>query len=142
MSDEIRALYPSVILEHRRSPRNEGQLDSATHRAQLDNPLCGDRVTVQLRVEGDRIRSARFTGKGCAISLASASILTEAVQGRSLADATGLAARLIAFTAGASNPPDLGPLEPLRGVRTFPGRKRCATLAWEALRNALGPAGG
>lgn len=137
MSGDSATLYPAAILQHSRAPKNQGPLDDATHEARLDNPLCGDRVAVQLRIEGTLIQEARFTGKGCAISLASASMLTEAVSGLAVEEATELAARLLTLASGREDVSDLGPLEPLRGVRAFPGRRRCATLPWEALQGAL-----
>ena len=133
------ALYPAAILEHHRAPKNEGALDHPTHEARLDNPLCGDRVTLHLRIDEGHIREVRFACKGCTISRASASILTEAILGQSTTEAAALIQRVHALAAGRDvDAPDLGPLDPLRSIGSFPGRKRCATLAWEVLDLALG----
>ena len=139
------ALYQEVILDHNRSPRNYGALEPATGQADGRNPLCGDEVTVWVRLaeDGDRIEAVRFTGHGCAISKASASMMTQAVSGKTRAEAEALFARVHAMlTAPAGTPPDesLGRLQALSGVSRFPTRVKCASLAWHALRSALGGA--
>lgn len=135
MSD-LRDVYSETVLEHGRTPRNEGPLESATGSAKLHNPLCGDRVSVHVQVDGQTVMAVRFEGKGCALSKASASMLTEAIQGSTVSQARTLAAHLRdAVKTGAEH--DLGDLNPLLGVRQSPGRKRCVTLAWEALEKAL-----
>ncbi|MCB9751436.1 MAG: SUF system NifU family Fe-S cluster assembly protein [Myxococcales bacterium] len=131
-------LYKAAVLEHSKRPRNHGPLAPCSHEARGINPLCGDRITIQLRVEDDRVRAAGFTARGCAIARASGSILTEVIAGRAVDEARQLAARLDALLRGDA-PPGAGdePLAPLLGVRAFPARLRCATLAWETLLDAL-----
>jgi nitrogen fixation NifU-like protein len=142
MNAALAALYQGVILEHSCSPRNQGPLADATNEARVDNPLCGDRVVVRLRLAGERIEAARFEGQGCAIAIASASMLTALVEGRSVAEAQGVAVELERLLgdptahAGADRS-RLGDLVALEGTRAFPTRIRCATLPWEALRRAL-----
>ncbi len=132
-----RSLYQDLIVEHGNSPRNEGALEDATHAATQRNPLCGDRVTVFLRVDGRAICAARFAARGCLIVRASASILTEQVAGRPVATALELASTLETLLAGAPGSAHAGPLEPLRGAREFPARRACVMLPWRALVEAL-----
>jgi nitrogen fixation protein NifU and related proteins len=138
MSTELDDLYQEVILDHNRRPRNFRALD-AGRKAEGFNPLCGDRLTVYLRVDDGVIADAAFQGSGCAISKASASLMTESIKGKSVADATTLLARFQQMVT--SQPADavsgLGKLEALAGVRQFPVRVKCATLAWHSLRSAL-----
>jgi nitrogen fixation NifU-like protein len=136
MTDPLRELYQEVILDHNRRPRNRREMPEATHSASGDNPLCGDCVTVHLLVEGDTIVDASFVGVGCAISTASASILTEMVKGKSPAEATRLFERFHSGVMGREEA-DLGEATALLGVREFPMRVKCATLAWHALEAAL-----
>jgi nitrogen fixation protein NifU and related proteins len=140
MSD-LRDLYQEVILDHHKRPRNFGAIANATAQAQGHNPLCGDRVTVYVRVEGDRIADVSFEGSGCAISRASASLMTDSVKGGPIADADALFRSFQALlTAGPASTPemgDIGKLEVLAGVRDYPSRIKCATLAWHALQAAL-----
>ena len=135
---DLKDLYRDVILDHNKRPRNFGALDPADARADGHNPLCGDRLTVSLRMAGDRIEDIRFEGKGCAISKASASLMTEAVQGNSRAEIAALFQRVHALltTPGADNK-DLGKLAALSGVRGFPARVKCASLCWHTLNAAL-----
>jgi nitrogen fixation protein NifU and related proteins len=139
MSTELDDLYQEVILDHNRRPRNFRALD-AGRKAEGFNPLCGDRLTVYLRVDDGVIAEVAFHGSGCAISKASASLMTEAVKGKSVADAAQLLER---FQQMVTSPPPaaavsgLGKLEALAGVRRFPVRVKCATLAWHTLRAAL-----
>jgi nitrogen fixation NifU-like protein len=140
MSD-LRDLYQEVILDHTKHPRNFGALPHPTHRASGRNPLCGDQLVLTLEVDADRVRDARFAGKGCAISTASASLLTEAVKGKTTAEAHELFAR---FHRAVTAPPGdddaaagLGKLAALAGVREFPTRVKCASLAWHTLEAAL-----
>jgi nitrogen fixation NifU-like protein len=139
---DAKALYQELILEHGKHPRHEGPLAGATHEATETNPLCGDRVTVRVRVEDGVVREACFEARGCMIARASASILVDTITGRTVADATALEATLQALAAAKAPPADAGPLEPLRGVREFPARVRCATLAWSCLARALGRSNG
>jgi len=140
MSD-LRDLYQEVILDHNRRPRNFGPLEDANRDATGHNPLCGDRLTLRLRVEGDRIAEVRFEGQGCAISKASASLMTDSIKGRTLAEATALFEHFHAMVmAPPGTPPDeprLGKLAVLAGVAEFPTRVKCATLAWHTLQAAL-----
>ena len=137
--DELRDLYRELILDHARRPRHFGRLDDATHEAEGINPLCGDKLHLYLRLDGDAIRDAAFEGTGCAISVASASLLTDTVIGMSPAEAAsyfdGVTARLTGSEAAAEFDP--GKLRALEGVREFPSRVKCATLAWHALRSAM-----
>ena len=139
MSD-LKALYQEVILDHYKRPRNFGPLADADRHAEGYNPLCGDRVKLHLRLEGDRIAGISFEGAGCAISTASASLMTEAVAGLSREEATALERRFHGLLTGEepeAGSGDLDKLEALAGVREFPIRIKCATLAWHALRAAL-----
>ena len=132
-------LYQSVILDHNRRPRNHREMEAADARAEGKNPLCGDEVTVWLRLEGDTIADVSFKGSGCAISRASASIMTTAVKGRSVAEAETLFERFHGLVTGQrpSEPADLGQLEVFSGVSRFPVRVKCASLSWHTLRSAL-----
>lgn len=139
MDDALARLYHEVILAHDRAPRNEGTLEAATHRARVSNPLCGDRVQIDLRVKEERITEARFVGRGCAIARASASLLTTLTQGCPTDRAATYRARLEAWLGGRGDLPEaLSALLVFDGVRAFPSRARCASLAWEALEQALG----
>jgi nitrogen fixation protein NifU and related proteins len=135
---ELRELYQEVIIDHGRRPRNFGHLAEANRSAEGFNPLCGDRLTLYLRIEDGVIRVARFEGAGCAISTASASLMTEALRGKTEAEARALMDGFHALvTGGEAATADLGKLAVLGGVREFPTRIKCATLAWHTLRAAL-----
>jgi nitrogen fixation NifU-like protein len=134
---DLQDLYQELILDHGRKPRNFGPLENATHEAEGYNPFCGDQVKVQMRVGGDMIESIQFSGQGCAISQASASLMTQAVKGKSVEDAENLFARFHAAAMGESDDLDLGGLECLCGVKNYPNRVKCATLAWHAMAEAL-----
>ena len=137
-SDELRDLYRSVILDHARAPRHFGSLEDPTHSADGVNPLCGDKLKLELAIDGsDTIRDAAFDGSGCAISVASASLMTETVIGLDREAALGWFEDLTARLRGEQNERDLGPLAALEGVREFPLRVKCAALAWHALHSAL-----
>lgn len=144
MSGNLRDLYQEVIVDHGRRPRNFGPLPEASHQAEGFNPLCGDRLTLRLQVVDGVIAEARFEGVGCAISTASASLMTEALHGRRVDEAETLFAAFHAMLTGAGQAPPagLGKLEVLAGVREFPSRIKCATLAWHTLQAALHAAGG
>lgn len=137
MSGELQDLYQEVILDHNRRPRNFRAIDEG-RRAEGFNPLCGDRLTVYLRVDDGVITDVSFQGSGCAISKASASLMTESVKGKTIAEANALFERFQQMiTAPADAPPgDLGKLTVLGGVRQFPVRVKCASLAWHTLRAA------
>jgi nitrogen fixation NifU-like protein len=139
---QLAAIYQELILDHFRRPRNKGPLDAPeAQRAERRNPLCGDEIALALVMDADdRVREARFTGRGCSISQAAASMLTEAVRGKTRAEVETLLARYTAMVHGdadAAADPLLGELRALSGVARFPARIRCATLAWSALAELL-----
>lgn len=136
---ELSDLYQEVILDHNRRPRNFHAIPAASHTAEGYNPLCGDRLTLYLQVTGDTITDMSFEGAGCAISKASASMMTDALKGRTVADAEALFAR---FHRMVTTPPDqpvedMGKLSSLAGVREFPVRVKCASLAWHTFKAAM-----
>ena len=140
MSD-LRDLYQEVILDHNRSPRNFGRLDDADLQADGHNPLCGDRLSITLKLTGDRVTDLRFEGSGCAISKASASLMTEGVKGLTLDDLHRLFERFHRLVTDRTAPVDdagLGKLAVFAGVRDYPARVKCAILAWHTLRAAVG----
>jgi nitrogen fixation NifU-like protein len=136
---ELNDLYRDVILDHNRRPRNFGALESADASVEGFNPMCGDRLTVRLKMDGDKIGDIRFEGQGCAISTASASMMTEAVKGRTRADALRLFERVHELLTDDAAPPadELGKLAALSGVREYPARVKCASLCWHTLASAL-----
>ncbi len=138
MSADLSELYQELILDHNRRPRNFRAIDRA-RRAEGYNPLCGDRLTVFVDLDQGRIRDVSFQGAGCAISKASASLMTESLKGRTVDEARALFERVHRMiTASADEPaPDLGKLSVLAGVRQFPMRVKCASLAWHTLQAAL-----
>ncbi len=140
MSD-LRDLYQEVILDHYKHPRNFGALEAATHAAEGDNPLCGDHVEVSLKVEDGRVVNAAFQGAGCAISTAAASLMTEAIAGRSLEEVDCVIDGFHGLVTGSEGADEtvseLGKLAVLAGVREFPVRIKCATLAMHTVRAAL-----
>lgn len=136
----VSELYQSVILDHNRAPRNFRRLDDPSHTAEGHNPLCGDRVSVSLKMDGDRIADAAFQGSGCAISRASASLMTSAVQGKSTLEAEELFERFHRLVTGSLSPHDadaLGKLAVFSGVAAFPVRVKCASLPWHTMKAAL-----
>ena len=140
MSLELRELYQEVILDHNKYPRNRGKLDEATSFAEGHNPLCGDNVTVYLHMKGDRVEEVSFEGSGCAISTASASLMTEAIKGKTLEEVEAVFREfqsMVTATGNVTEHPDLGDLEVLAGVREYPVRIKCATLPWHTLNAAL-----
>jgi nitrogen fixation NifU-like protein len=142
---DLGALYEEVILDHNRSPRNWGEVEGATARVQGTNPLCGDRLTLTLRLDDDVISDVRFTGEGCAISKASASMMTQAVKGRTRREAEGIFEgfhQLVTGRGGATPDKSLGSLRAFAGVARFPTRVKCATMAWHALKEGLGRVNG
>lgn len=138
MSD-LQDLYQQIIVEHNRSPRNFRPMPEATRSAEGDNPLCGDRITLFVKLDGDTVADVSFQGKGCAISQASASLLTGAVKGKSVADADKLFREFQAMVMGQGQPDTatLGKLAAFGGVKQFPARIKCANLAWHTLHAAL-----
>ena len=135
---ELADLYRDVILDHNRAPRNFGPLEHANALAEGFNPLCGDQLTVRLDLADDRIENIRFEGQGCAISTASASLMTEAVKGKTREEALALFDRVHRLlTDDAADAEDLGKLAALSGVREYPARVKCASLCWHTLASAL-----
>ena len=138
MSD-LRELYQEVILDHNRRPRNFRAIEGANRHAEGYNPLCGDRLSLYLKVEDGMIKDASFQGSGCAISKASASMMTDSVKGKTLEEVEELFARFHAMITRAPDEPteDLGKLSVLAGVRQFPVRVKCASLPWHTLKSAV-----
>lgn len=138
---DLRDLYQEVILEHSKTPRNYRQLASANHKAEGFNPLCGDHFTVYLEVEGDSIRDITFQGSGCAISKASASMMTQSLKGKTTADAEKLFDDFHKLVTGEAkkngDAKEMGKLAVFSGVVKYPARVKCATLAWHTLHAAL-----
>ncbi len=145
MSSDLRDLYQEVILDHSKKPRNFHVMPEADRTAEGYNPLCGDRETVYLDLDGDVLKDVSFQGAGCAISTASASMMTESVKGRTRAEAEALFARFRELITGQNGEkaggPDLGKLTVFSGVREYPVRVKCATLPWHTLKAALDGAG-
>ena len=141
MQDSLRELYQEVIFDHNRNPRNYRPLPAASHHADGHNPLCGDQLMVYLQVEDGIVREASFVGHGCAISTASASLMTEIVKGQTEAEAEHLFELFHRITTGKDgdtvNLEEIGKLAVLAGVRAYPARVKCATLAWHSLQAAL-----
>ena len=142
MNEGLRELYQEVILDHGKRPRNFRPAEAATHSADGFNPLCGDKVHLELRLEEDTIADAAFTGQGCAISTASASMMTEALKGRTLEEARRLFAGFRDLVAGGQAEAEaavdrVGKLAVFSGVRDFPTRVKCAVLVWHTLNQAL-----
>ena len=141
---QLSALYQEIILDHYRRPRNKGTLEAADEQVQIRNPLCGDEVELAVKFDGDTVADVRFTGKGCSISQASASMMTQAVKGKSREEAAALFQQFHKLVHGetpANGAPadkSLGELRAMAGVSRFPARMRCALLAWGALHEVLG----
>lgn len=144
--DDLRDLYQEVLLDHHKHPRNRGKLEDASHRAEGYNPLCGDKVTIYLLLRSDVIEKIAFEGTGCAICTASCSVMTEVLKGKKEAEAERLFSEFHELVT--SNPESgidaagLGKLAIFAGVREFPMRVKCATLAWHTMRAALKAPGG
>jgi nitrogen fixation protein NifU and related proteins len=137
----VSELYQDLILEHNRSPRNFRRMDDATGSAEGRNPLCGDQLTVWVKLDGDRVADASFQGSGCAISKSSASLMTAALKGRTRAEAIRMLEQFQAIVTGrlpaAAERDDLGKLAVFAGISEFPVRVKCATLAWHAMKAAM-----
>ncbi|HEX8100381.1 MAG TPA: SUF system NifU family Fe-S cluster assembly protein [Actinomycetota bacterium] len=136
-------LYKEVILDHYKSPRNKRDLPGAEFSCSKNNPLCGDQITIHAHLDDDRVAEVTFEGQGCSISQASASMLTEAVQGRTVEQAAGLAAEFRSMMEGEAEPDEdeFGDLMALKGVVKYPVRIKCAVLAWDVLQEALSESG-
>ncbi|MCP4035597.1 MAG: SUF system NifU family Fe-S cluster assembly protein [bacterium] len=146
MMDDLRDLYQSVILDHNKAPRNFGELEDADRHADGYNPLCGDKLTLQLKLDDDeRVTDVRFTGHGCAISTASASLMTEYALGKTKSEILETKKRFHELLTGNPNETgdatELGKLAVFSGVREFPARVKCATLSWHTMEAALDNAG-
>ena len=140
MSTELGELYQEVILEHSKAPRNFGRPAAANHEADGYNPLCGDRCSVYIDMEGDAIKEIGFQGSGCAISRASASMMTQMVKGKTKAEAAELFKQFHNLVTGkdeAASQEELGKMAVFAGVSKFPARVKCATLAWHTLQKAI-----
>lgn len=137
MSD-LRDLYQEVIFDHNRNPRNSRRIEDASHRAEGNNPLCGDQITIFVKLEDDRIEDVAFQAHGCAISTASASLMTQALKGKRVDEAEAMFADFHRMATGEADASErLGKLAVLEGVREYPARVKCATLAWHTLQAAL-----
>ncbi len=138
---ELSDLYQELILDHNRSPRNRGKVEDADGSAQGYNPLCGDQISVSLKMDGDRIEAVKFEGSGCAISTASASLMTEALKGKTRVEATELFEKfhrlLTEDGSGVKLGPGMGKLAVFSGVCQYPARVKCATLAWHTVKAAI-----
>ncbi len=141
-NEPIEDLYQDLVLEHKRSPRHYGHIEQPTQKAQGTNPSCGDSVAVEVRIEDDTLQDIGFTGHGCAICIASSSMMSEALHGRELAAVRDLHARFRGVLTGEIEPGEaqLGKLKSLAGVRRYPSRIKCALLGWHALMHALSEA--
>jgi len=137
MSGDLSELYQQVILDHNKRPRNRGRLPTANRVAHGENPTCGDQCSVYLRVEGDRVAEISFDGAGCAISQASASLMTTLVKGRTADEARGLYDEFKRIVTTGEAPEEISDLAAFAGVHAFPARIKCATLGWHAALNAL-----
>ena len=144
MSGDLRELYQEIILDHSRHPHNSGEIENASGTAQGNNPLCGDRITVYVTLDGETVKDVGFDGKGCAISTASASMMTELLKGKTRAEAEALFAKFHDLVTGQDVAPGDGvaddefdKLMVLSGVSQFPMRVKCATLAWHTLNAAI-----
>ena len=139
-SAQISALYQEMILDHYRRPRNKGEIDNPDETIVMKNPLCGDEITVQLRYEGDKVEDVGFVGRGCSISQASASMMTQLVKGKTSEEIESLRSRFRDMVMGNEDTSDdksLGSLRALGGVARFPARVKCALLAWNALEEGM-----
>ncbi len=145
MMSDLQDLYQELIIDHNKRPRNRRELQSPDHKAQGYNPLCGDRVTVFIKVQDDQVTEVTFEGSGCAISTASASLMTEALKGKTLTEAKALFKRFHGLVTGQTEEtqegPGLGKLEVFSGVCRYPARVKCATLAWHTVNAALADSG-
>jgi nitrogen fixation NifU-like protein len=130
-------LYRRVIMDHYKNPRNRGKFEDGAVTIDLHNPTCGDRISLQLQLEGDKVKDARYVGEGCSISMSSASMMTDAVKGKTLDEALAMAENFSGLMKGQDVQFDYEDIEALSGVNKFPARIKCATLAWNALRKGV-----
>ena len=138
-SAQLSALYQEMILDHYRRPRNKGTLENADASVEMKNPLCGDEIGLQVSFDGDQISDVKFSGRGCSISQASASMMTQLLKGKTRAEIESIRSRFrnLMLGTGDAVTDELGPLRALSGVARFPARVKCALLAWNALESAL-----
>lgn len=139
--NNLDTLYRQVIMDHYKNPRNRGSLSEEALTLEMNNPTCGDRIQLYLIVENDRINDVKFEGEGCSISLASASMMTQAIKGKKLSDALTMSHYFSELMLGEDvelTDQDMGDVEALQGVSKFPARIKCATLAWKAMEKAVG----
>lgn len=138
-SNNLDQLYRQVIMDHYKNPRNKGVLEDESLTINMNNPTCGDRIQLTLKVEDGKVTDARFEGEGCSISMSSASMMTQAIKGKSIEDAIKLSKIFSDMMLGKDYDDniDLGDIEALQGVAKFPARIKCATLAWKAMEKGL-----
>ncbi|QKS72208.1 SUF system NifU family Fe-S cluster assembly protein [Paenalkalicoccus suaedae] len=139
-ANQLDTLYRQVIMDHYKNPRNRGELEGDTLTVDMNNPTCGDRIQLQMRVEDGKIAEAKFNGEGCSISMSSASMMTQAVKGLSTDDALRMSSLFSDMMLGKeidTDGLDLGDIEALSGVAKFPARIKCATLAWKAMEQGI-----
>lgn len=140
LGNNLDTLYRQVIMDHYKNPRNRGELEGDTLKVNMNNPTCGDRIQLQMRVEDGKIADAKFNGEGCSISLSSASMMTQSVKGLPTEEALRMSSLFSDMMLGKEIDPgglDLGDIEALQGVTKFPARIKCATLAWKAMEQGL-----
>ncbi|ADU31675.1 Fe-S cluster assembly sulfur transfer protein SufU [Evansella cellulosilytica] len=140
LGNQLDTLYRQVIMDHYKNPRNRGQLEGDSLTVNMNNPTCGDRIELQMRVEDGKITDAKFVGEGCSISMSSASMMTQAIKGLSVDDALKLSEIFSSIMLGKDYDEgdfDLGDIEALQGVAKFPARIKCATLAWKAMEKGV-----
>jgi nitrogen fixation NifU-like protein len=130
-------LYRRVIMDHYKTPRNRGSIESGAVSIELNNPTCGDKITLQLQIDDNQVKNAKFIGDGCSISLSSASMMTDAIKGKSLDEALQMAEDFSGLMKGQDVTFEYEDIEALSGVNKFPARIKCATLAWNALRRGI-----
>ena len=135
--NDLGDLYQEIILDHYKKPRNAGRLEEPSCSASGDNPLCGDKISITVKKAGDKVEDIRWKGAGCAISTASASLMSEAIKGKSVADIDALFSKFHAMVTGTGSSEGLDKLEVFSGVSEFPVRVKCASLAWHTLKAAL-----
>jgi nitrogen fixation NifU-like protein len=135
--NDLGDLYQEIILDHYKKPRNAGRLEEPSCSASGDNPLCGDKISITVKKSGDKVEDIRWKGAGCAISTASASLMSEAIKGKSVADIDALFSKFHAMVTGTGSSEGLDKLEVFSGVSEFPVRVKCASLAWHTLKAAL-----
>ncbi|MFX3625709.1 MAG: Fe-S cluster assembly sulfur transfer protein SufU [Ectobacillus sp.] len=137
--NNLDALYRQVIMDHYKNPRNRGVLEDDSVTVNLNNPTCGDRIQLTMKLEGDIVKDAKFEGEGCSISMSSASMMTQAIKGKTLEEALKLSKIFSDMMQGKEydDSVDLGDIEALQGVSKFPARIKCATLAWKAMEKGL-----